>query len=409
MTCSNKLTFIPSNFAFQTFDPTSSRRDSISNLHSGPDCASADNMAPTTESHEPQKSQWEITNDYIESLKAPVRHKSPPCLEPVQLLEPLKDKIYLEGNLCALEQQLSVPQDQLNISKLQDLLKEAKESAQLLRAFITNGIGGDPLYAAPTTQTAVKAIKVFETAELAEMVLLYLDVDDLLAARQVNRTLAASITSSSKLQKEMYLQVDPDAHWSTYFTGQNKWSRGIIRKEPWRSLSHDDTRVKKVYVDVGVPSDLPLDQHFVPRTPPAVASMLICQPPVTEMVAHPYCCTLNRSWLFEEKPDAKYRDGRKWIRSAKGFTAADLIAEAKALSHEHRHCPNARLDQHDANGEVYIEIKFRGSVELRDDDLLVQPFTSEEVRRCLTEFNEPNEPKEAHADLAPDELEELKR
>lgn len=55
-------------------------------------------------------------------------------------------------------------------------------------------------------------MQVFETPELAEMVLLYLGTKDLLAAGQVNRALAASIAASSKLQKRMYRQADPGAH-----------------------------------------------------------------------------------------------------------------------------------------------------------------------------------------------------
>lgn len=177
------------------------------------------------------------------------------------------------------------------------------------------------------------------TAELAEMVLLNLDVEDLLSASQVNQFFAASISASSKLQMKMYLRADTSAFWSSFFNDPRQSSiycntlvrvRKNVGKQVLSPLALENgiQQNRQVAFKVTLRVSRPDGGAFTFHEPPAKQkSMLICQPPITEVRATPVCDHVKSSGGNKNGDPAAIT-----IHRPEGITVADLIYAAQQIT-----------------------------------------------------------------------------
>jgi len=78
-------------------------------------------------------------------------------------------------------------------------------------------LGEDLLATASTLRSPEKCLEVFNIPELAEMILLHLCPKELLAVMPICRSIAASVTSSPKIQAELGLRANVKSMWHTNF------------------------------------------------------------------------------------------------------------------------------------------------------------------------------------------------
>lgn len=101
--------------------------------------------------------------------------------------------------------------------KVQQPLETVERNLATIRQNVVNVLGCDPLAMAPSQRSAQKADEVFRIPELAEMILLNLDAEQLLSTMSTNRALAAAISSSLKIQMKLGLRPDCNAAWRSNF------------------------------------------------------------------------------------------------------------------------------------------------------------------------------------------------
>ena len=116
---------------------------------------------------------------------------------------------------------------------------------------------------------------------------------------------------------------------------------------------------------------------FFPRVPAKYESMLICQPPLTEMVATPTCCAS----FFQYRrayPDHIPEPPQPIVFSCStGISVGHLLYVAKQLYARHQYCPYASEHIHDKDGEVHPHVEFTGSIRLNASDPVVQDSSSD--------------------------------
>lgn len=314
------------------------------------------------------KPQWQLTEEYLDTLKSGWSASRAGFQGNPHYLDALKDALLVYDSLEAIKDELTKPVQELDGQLLQNIVGDASAGEQSLREFIIREMRCDPLYAVPMHTSCVKALKVFDVAELAEMIFFNLDTEDLISASQVNRLFAASISSSSKLQKRLYKQGDPDAHWSTYFEDRN--DAGIDCHAP-RIIADKGSAGVHAVVAATTSHDERMSQ-----VPSQQLSMLICQPPVTEMYVMPTCCrdAFDNGW-GDDDPLADADEFTGVVLLAGGITAGKLLDAAKQVAHDHRYCPHASVYLHDDPGVVHTSVEFKGVVSLHDDDPLLRPRT----------------------------------
>ena len=324
-------------------------------------------------------SQWQITNDFIDSLKRTYpsrryRHDGPVSEE--SFLEILKEQLLLVNSLKQIKLEVQSIAGQVNASSIQAALHEADTSARKLHNFIKEALGGDPLLTSPSNASAMKADQVFETAELAEMIFMELEARDVLVASQVNKAFRAGVAGSSKLQIKLCYRGDPDSLWRSSFNWCLRYDllREVrCRLNDDRALSRVPEERRKVQVEatlkvapgrsdgVGRFPLLPLKYH----------AMLICQPPIKEMLALPQCCdSFNklRNMYDDDPRDPPDPPGPVVMRSSTGLTVGDLLRVGRQLYADHRYCPYANERLHDQHGNVHSDVEFIGTLTLQEYD-----------------------------------------
>ena len=156
------------------------------------------------------KLQWQITDDFIDSIKRTYKRSSSRYRSnsTEECLEVLKEQLLLRDSLHDLRLEVRALSGQVDTSKLQAHLDNAASGAEQLHCFINRRLNGDPLVNIPTNSSAVKAQQVFETAELAEMVLMKLDPCDILATLQVNKSLRAANQTLLSRRSKLDLAIE---------------------------------------------------------------------------------------------------------------------------------------------------------------------------------------------------------
>ena len=302
--------------------------------------------------------QWRITEDYLDSLKGP-NPDDRTCRNNRRddFLDALKHQNLLQDGLYGLKQALQRTSDQVNTNEIQCQLQNVSDGAARLHEFIVRNLGSDLLIGAPTRESAAKAQEVFDAAELAEMVLLLLSPQDLMGASLVNKAFAASISASSKLQIKLCRRADASASWTTMFDRERylgiKCSIDNYERVP-------DGKPGEVKIKVSTET-----YSFVPR---AYRKLLICQPPVYELLGMPDCCSSSSRRGYYNDDGRPQPPPLTRIVSETGITAEDVCSVSRELSRAHRNCPFALEYQHNRKGEVEVGALFWTNMILRPSD-----------------------------------------
>ncbi|KAK5701376.1 hypothetical protein LTR17_022659 [Elasticomyces elasticus] len=174
------------------------------------------------------------------------------------------------------------------------------------------------------------------------------------------------ISGSKDLMQRLFLLPNPGSHVDVLSTAgldgnfmretcnikisQTCYQRSADTQHP------DGQSNGRLGCEVNVCFDLPL-----PRLGSRIRQMFITQPPTKRFTMTINCCNpSNRERLGAEPlPDAQ-------ITNPAGVTIGELYDEAQRVMQQHTNCAFARWSQHEANGEVDLEVTFGTHLKLPD-------------------------------------------
>jgi len=259
-------------------------------------------------------------------------------------------------------------------SELCNFLIEREEDDSHMLQSLSNYFGTSFTSSYPTTSSTSKGLEVFNMPELFELIMMQLHARDIFAMQLVNTTMCAMVKGSSRLQRYIGLRPDPNAHFHTQFARhRTPLAKSLLccaeteRVYHWFNPPEQSSRE---------PDELGIYAVFTGCKPDleglgeACRSMLICQPPITEMSITVECCNgVSRPHGHPRPPDSMLP---KPIKRDGGITVGDIIEETLRLIKEHEMCPFASSWHHDDNGNVKVDPRFQGTIRLKPDDPALQ-------------------------------------
>ncbi|KAK3619526.1 hypothetical protein LTR56_023961 [Elasticomyces elasticus] len=319
----------------------------------------------------PNTQEDRLRNAYLDALKSGATYSNRLQVQRDDVLDILKHQQQVIHTLKSAE--VACHGDQT-----QSVLAEAFSSMGQIQAFLCQALKFDPLKTQPSDRSRVVAEKVFAIPELAEMIILEVGPYGILQAMQTCKALSYTITSP-KLQIKLSLREQCDGYWYSPFARDILgYERGSARDEtklhdflicdiivPRRRLGHAaETGVATVRAAFAHPASSYGRGGGVKKLPTIGSrglSMLICQPPITEMTINVSCCDTHRARARQDK-------GRK-IFKAEGLTVGDLLCATVKARKKREQCPYAEEFEHDhETGSVLVHVSFEGSMQLRSDD-----------------------------------------
>lgn len=239
-----------------------------------------------------------------------------------------------------------------------------------------------------TTSTKNRAQEVLQLPELLEMILSFLDVQDVLQMQGVSRTCFSSIEQSSRLQLRLGLKKSSDGFFSL-----------PLESPPWMSLMGGtgidfpgfacyvdrvhfaDPRFSAFGEERGPKDTISVIVRFTANALsgklPIVANryraMTVAQPPVMEMNVYTDCCAKYHGTTISFPGHSGFlnRDVAGTLTNESGVTIDDLYDIAAEVVHEHHPCPDAVARDLDNEGNIAVAVTFAGKVKLRPDDPLL--------------------------------------
>ncbi|KAK5681082.1 hypothetical protein LTS10_006842 [Elasticomyces elasticus] len=232
------------------------------------------------------------------------------------------------------------------------------------------------------------ARRVIDLPELAELIFMQLDIEDLLRMMRVDQPSRTTILSSPALQRKLHLRPDANAHLRLLPAirlasprDRRSNNRGLVTIShgslpyctPWSGaiLQDREQEIRHMYSRVKVHF-----HHSLPRLGDRIRSMLVSQPPVYEMEVRLGCCSPFGQHAVMRVPN---------VGNTGGLTIGGLQDAAKRLMEQHANCPFAALDCHDYVGNLKTDVRFEGIVKLRDDDATVREAINNEKRAVRIE------------------------
>lgn len=328
-----------------------------------------------------QSASRKVIEDYIDAAKGGTHGSSRRQFQDrridrrSELLEVLKLQYLATESLNHLTTTLKPHCD--GVEEVGILLGDTQRGTVGVLEWIITQLDWNPLITVPSHASSQKAQEVFNTTELAEIILSLLSIADILSAATANRAFTHCVSSSKKLQDILCLRPDQDSFWRSNFQEGGDLdtlvSCGISGpfRSKWKAR-------EEMNIDAQIFRQplLPFSgegPEVLPSSGSRCQSMLICQPPIKELWAVPQCCG-----TFEER-NLRYGadfDGKLppppeplSIRSDTGLTLGDLVSFADKISEDHRQCPyGAHWHHDDATGECVPEVIFKGTLVLRPDD-----------------------------------------
>ncbi|KAK3659004.1 hypothetical protein LTR56_001441 [Elasticomyces elasticus] len=259
-------------------------------------------------------------------------------------------------------------------------LTECRSSMEVMRSFLCHFMQHDPLKTLPSARSKKAADQVFSISELAEIILLELDTSSILQAMQACTALAACVTSP-RIQVKLGLRAQPDSDWFSPFCGyelnSSSGSQSIGRSKFYEMLTCElesvvslDRKMEDVMkprrVSLYASFEGQVDCHYdepaeLPEVGERIQSMLICQPPITEMAIQLNCC-------LPDGEDYARVEAQKVVNS-QGITLGDLLRATVQYREDHKLCPYAREFYHDPEtGFVKVDVSFWGELHLDPSD-----------------------------------------
>ena len=275
----------------------------------------------------------------------------------------LKHHGRLEASLKTISQATGPCHD----SETLQALYTAVGAASVFKDFIVQTLGWDPLKSAPSSLSAVVALKVFNTLELLEMILLNLGVRDVSTTRQVNRTMYSVVTTSSKIQRFLGLRQDPESECISIFDPDS------ARYEPCFKRFTCDLNFRDE--DFNTPTREGMlrarfknaDGWYTLSIGELPRKMLICQPPIYEVEIFAHCCSRVTKSAPNNTGSRRIPPLDK-VRNVSGLTVGDLLDATKQTKEKHMLCPYAHEHHHDCNGFVKVPVEFEGILKLNHGD-----------------------------------------
>lgn len=258
-------------------------------------------------------------------------------------------------------------------------VQEIQRLATALKAYLVSEVGWNPLLTAPTARSSELALQVFSILELLEMIILSLSTEDFLEVPSTSKVFAGAICASPKLQIKLGLRPSANSLWRTNFNRamnpNHESDRQVLLHDCIQCYITDTLETESEGED---DSSMLIRAKFSNRyrwdsrkkrkqRDPLIQmgercrSMLICQPPIAEMLILPSCCRVPYERSGEPKSVG--------VRNVSGLTVGNLLDAANEAKNDHRLCTHARLEQHDLEtADVNPEVQFEGMLQLRPDD-----------------------------------------
>lgn len=257
----------------------------------------------------------------------------------------------------------------VDVAQLQQALGAAQNHIKGLQDFFSNCLHPCFYTNQPTSKSAKIALKVFETPELAEEILTYLPVLDLLRAQQVNRMMRDVVQASTKLQRQLFLKP-----------GQTKHLRVLNLGDGSKTIDIGTDDEPEFTADEKIVELLVTFAKWLPRLGSRVRRMQLCQPPIHVMRYVPTCCGQASEDEIGGHPLR--------IRNEEGLTLGDLRNAAENLMAKHKLCLNAPVHAYDPDGFVRPEVRFYVGVALEADDPMVRERLEEEKENMMLDEDE---------------------
>ena len=203
---------------------------------------------------------------------------------------------------------------------------------------------------APASQgLSTRAQDIFDTPDLLEHILSFLEADQLFIARKVSHNTTEVTAGSPKLQRMLHL---PDLYSFFRCFPRNKFpsfhNLTTFGDGPTTRLPH------AYFHDLRGPN--------LPVTGSPYRRMLICQPPVNTIDISVDGCTSEA-------------DGRRSIAGLAckiflegGLSVGDFYSVTHQLQSVHKYCDWASSHELNANGSVYVGVDSETVIRLRPDD-----------------------------------------
>ncbi|KAK5677577.1 hypothetical protein LTS10_010149 [Elasticomyces elasticus] len=324
-------------------------------------------MTPTTQ-------DVEIRNAYLDALKSGASQPDV-RVHRDDLIDMLKHQQQVIDNLAVLGSG-----GRRGDTSKTTALAECRSSMRVMRSFLCRFMNYDPLKTLPSDRSQEAAERVFGIAELAESILLEVDSFSILQAMQVCTALAATI-ASPRIQTKLGLRAQPDSDWFSPFCGyesnSSSGSQSVERSGFYKILTCQlvsAVSLDREMEDVMEPRRMLLyasfeghfDCHYdepakLPQVGERIQSMLICQPPITEMAIQLTCC-------LPDDEDYTRIEADKVVNS-QGITLGDLLRATIQYRENHKLCPYAHESHHDLEtGFVKVDVSFWGELRLDPSD-----------------------------------------
>jgi hypothetical protein len=194
----------------------------------------------------------------------------------------------LQQELQSLKGDLAVIRNNINdcrstSSEERDALTHADQRISALEDLNQTLVESVPITARSTAASAEKARKVFELEELLEKILLECDFHHLLAIELVNRTFAQAFQSSNKLRQLMGLRPALGCSPFSPLDCSSFVSYGCIVRFEYRHPDGYELPFDKITLSASFSNPNPFEEQNLTNIGERCRSMLICQPPVTQM------------------------------------------------------------------------------------------------------------------------------
>ncbi|KAK3722195.1 hypothetical protein LTR37_002628 [Vermiconidia calcicola] len=224
---------------------------------------------------------------------------------------------------------------------------------------------GFPTWLRRSPRATVLAHQVFDTPELLEHILSYLDNSDLLLAYRINHQFCSGIQGSPRLQRQLGLQA---AHNSTIHFPAALSSYWLFSTDGDKYFSLRTLEGMKILLTIQ-------PQAPITRLGTRCRSMLLCQPPISRMKVFVSCCAPNKSGfgIFgSTQIDPPPLEILSAMEGSQGITVGDVNDAVTRLSAYHRLCPDALAHDHNEDGSVRFGIELEAELEVDDTEPLWQ-------------------------------------
>ncbi|KAF7191432.1 hypothetical protein HII31_07455 [Pseudocercospora fuligena] len=299
----------------------------------------------------------------------------------------------IQRELTSMKENLARLQATINVSHAKssvdmNTIHEIAGSIKALEQFRMSIVNTIPVHARPTTESAAKAQKLFDVAELLEKILLNLDFANMIRVQQANSIFRNAFEQSARLQQITGQRSTTEGPTFSPLANPFFISRGcLVRFQHTSRRASQPLADDEVLISAKFSSVNPFESQELPMVGSMLQKVLVCQPPLTRMTIRTSCChdpfqhqptTTTRQNPIKEIPELYVKTG---------ITLGHILERTQKLQEAHRSCPNADLGQHRDDGSIDVQVYFEAIRKLSPEDpiLLERRRAKEEYERSRKE------------------------